>query len=48
MDKAFQLLKSSNKISIEHEKKMPVNASKLILWLVSEEPEERPSTTMLL
>ncbi len=36
MDKAFQLLKNQRSIEAEYEKKMPENASKLILWLVAD------------
>lgn len=38
MDKAFQLLKNSNEISKDYDKKIPETAKKLILWLTKEKP----------
>lgn len=48
MDKTFSLLRRENKIAKEYESKIPPDAAKLILWLVKEDPAQRPSTTSLL
>ncbi len=47
-DKAFTLLKQKNKIDPIYEKLIDPNAAKIILWLVREQPSERPSTIVLL
>lgn len=47
-DKALTLLKSKNKIDSRYDKLIPPNAAKIILWLVKEQPYERPSTITLL